>query len=67
MNITDSPSARQKTGELRARTTMTQSVDRQQLVEQAQMLCREHGGSLSYRSRRGHTVFTLLLPAARDS
>lgn len=33
----------------------------------AQQVAREHGGSLSYRSRRGHTVFTLLLPAARDS
>jgi two-component system nitrogen regulation sensor histidine kinase GlnL len=30
----------------------------------AQQVAREHGGSLSYRSRRGHTVFTLLLPAA---
>jgi two-component system nitrogen regulation sensor histidine kinase GlnL len=29
----------------------------------AQQVAREHGGSLSYRSRRGHTVFTLLLPA----
>ncbi len=32
----------------------------------AQQVAREHGGSLSYRSRRGHTVFTLLLPAARE-
>jgi two-component system, NtrC family, nitrogen regulation sensor histidine kinase GlnL len=30
----------------------------------AQQVAREHGGSLSYRSRRGHTVFTLLLPAS---
>jgi len=28
----------------------------------AQQVAREHGGSLSYRSRRGHTVFTLLIP-----
>ena len=28
----------------------------------AQQVAREHGGSLSYRSRPGHTVFTLLLP-----
>jgi two-component system nitrogen regulation sensor histidine kinase GlnL len=25
-------------------------------------VAREHGGSLSYRSRSGHTVFTLRLP-----
>jgi two-component system nitrogen regulation sensor histidine kinase GlnL len=30
----------------------------------AQQVAREHGGSLSYRSRPGHTVFTLLLPIA---
>ncbi|MEO7251906.1 MAG: ATP-binding protein, partial [Arenimonas sp.] len=30
----------------------------------AQQIAREHGGSLSYRSRPGHTVFTLLLPVA---
>jgi two-component system nitrogen regulation sensor histidine kinase GlnL len=29
----------------------------------AQSVAREHGGLLSYRSRPGHTVFTLLLPA----
>ncbi len=28
-----------------------------------QQIAREHGGALSYRSRPGHTVFTLLLPA----
>jgi two-component system nitrogen regulation sensor histidine kinase GlnL len=28
----------------------------------AQQVAREHGGSLSYRSRPGHTVFTLLIP-----
>jgi len=28
----------------------------------AQQVVREHGGSLAYRSRPGHTVFTLLLP-----
>jgi two-component system, NtrC family, nitrogen regulation sensor histidine kinase GlnL len=28
----------------------------------AQQVAREHGGSLDYRSRPGHTVFTLLLP-----
>ncbi len=30
----------------------------------AQQVAREHGGSLAYRSRPGHTVFTLLLPLA---
>jgi two-component system nitrogen regulation sensor histidine kinase GlnL len=29
----------------------------------AQQVAREHGGSLGYRSRPGHTVFSLLLPA----
>ncbi len=28
----------------------------------AQQVAREHGGALSYRSRPGHTVFTLMLP-----
>jgi len=28
----------------------------------AQQVAREHRGSLVYRSRPGHTVFTLLLP-----
>ena len=28
----------------------------------AQQVAREHRGSLAYRSRAGHTVFTLLLP-----
>ena len=28
----------------------------------AQLIAREHGGSLAYRSRPGHTVFTVLLP-----
>ncbi|TWI05760.1 two-component system nitrogen regulation sensor histidine kinase GlnL [Luteimonas cucumeris] len=28
----------------------------------AQQVAREHGGSLTYRSRAGHTVFTVLLP-----
>lgn len=28
----------------------------------AQQVAREHGGALSFRSRPGHTVFTLLLP-----
>jgi two-component system nitrogen regulation sensor histidine kinase GlnL len=32
----------------------------------AQQVAREHGGSLSYRSRPGHTVFTLLLPVAPE-
>lgn len=32
----------------------------------AQQVAREHGGSLGYRSRAGHTVFSLLLPA-RDA
>ena len=32
----------------------------------AQQIAREHGGSLSYRSRPGHTVFTFLLPLPLD-
>lgn len=35
----------------------------------AQQVAREHGGSLAYRSRTGHTVFVMLLPmgeASRD-
>jgi two-component system nitrogen regulation sensor histidine kinase GlnL len=32
----------------------------------AQAVAREHGGILSYRSRPGHTVFTLLLPIATE-
>ena len=28
----------------------------------AQQVAREHRGSLAYRSRPGHTVFTLLVP-----
>ena len=32
----------------------------------AQQVAREHRGSLSFRSRPGHTVFTLLLPPARE-
>lgn len=32
----------------------------------AQQVAREHGGSLGYRSRPGHTVFTLLLPAVTE-
>src|SRR3546814_8727252 len=28
----------------------------------AQQVAREHRGSLAYRSRAGHTVFTMLLP-----
>lgn len=32
----------------------------------AQQVAREHRGSLGYRSRPGHTVFTLLLPLADD-
>lgn len=32
----------------------------------AQQILREHGGSLSYRSRPGHTVFVLLLPLPLD-
>lgn len=31
-----------------------------------QQVAREHGGSLSYRSRPGHTVFTLLLPVGQE-
>ena len=30
----------------------------------AQQVAREHRGSLAFRSRQGHTVFTLLLPLA---
>lgn len=33
----------------------------------AQQVAREHGGSLVYRSRPGHTVFTLLLPTAQGT
>ena len=33
----------------------------------AQQVAREHGGSLAYRSRPGHTVFTLLLPLSTDA
>ena len=32
----------------------------------AQQVAREHRGSLAYRSRPGHTVFTLLLPLQAD-
>jgi two-component system nitrogen regulation sensor histidine kinase GlnL len=32
----------------------------------AQQVAREHGGSLGYRSRPGHTVFTLLLPVVES-
>ena len=32
----------------------------------AQQVAREHGGSLGYRSRPGHTVFTLLLPVGEE-
>ena len=33
----------------------------------AQQVAREHRGSLSYRSRPGHTVFTLLLPYTHET
>ena len=33
----------------------------------AQQVAREHRGSLAYRSRPGHTVFTLLLPMAVET
>ncbi|MEO5629631.1 MAG: ATP-binding protein [Thermomonas sp.] len=33
----------------------------------AQQVAREHGGALSYRSRPGHTVFSLLLPLPLDA
>jgi len=33
----------------------------------AQQVAREHRGSLAYRSRPGHTVFTLLLPMQHES
>ncbi len=33
----------------------------------AQQVAREHRGSLAYRSRPGHTVFTVLLPMQLDS
>ena len=33
----------------------------------AQQVAREHRGSLAYRSRPGHTVFTLLLPMQTES
>jgi two-component system, NtrC family, nitrogen regulation sensor histidine kinase GlnL len=32
----------------------------------AQQVAREHGGSLAYRSRPGHTVFTMLLPMPQE-
>ena len=32
----------------------------------AQQVAREHGGTLVYRSRPGHTVFSLLLPLQRE-
>jgi two-component system nitrogen regulation sensor histidine kinase GlnL len=32
----------------------------------AQQVAREHRGSLVYRSRPGHTVFTVLLPIALE-
>jgi two-component system nitrogen regulation sensor histidine kinase GlnL len=32
----------------------------------AQQVAREHRGSLTFRSRPGHTVFTLLLPPGTD-
>ncbi|MCB1560729.1 MAG: PAS domain-containing protein [Xanthomonadales bacterium] len=35
-------------------------------LSQAQQVAREHGGSLGYRSRPGHTVFSLLLPVPVD-
>jgi two-component system nitrogen regulation sensor histidine kinase GlnL len=33
----------------------------------AQQVAREHQGSLTYRSRAGHTVFTMLLPLRHDT
>ena len=33
----------------------------------AQQVAREHAGSLGFRSRPGHTVFTLLLPVGGSS
>ena len=33
----------------------------------AQQVARAHGGSLGYRSRPGHTVFTLLLPVPAEA
>jgi two-component system nitrogen regulation sensor histidine kinase GlnL len=33
----------------------------------AQQIAREHNGSLSFRSRPGHTVFTLLIPGMESS
>ena len=33
----------------------------------AQQVVREHSGSLTYRSRPGHTVFTVLLPLHQDA
>jgi two-component system nitrogen regulation sensor histidine kinase GlnL len=33
----------------------------------ALQIAREHEGSLSFRSRPGHTVFTLLLPVPEES
>lgn len=33
----------------------------------AQQIAREHGGALSYRSRPGHTVFTLMIPVPEEN
>jgi two-component system nitrogen regulation sensor histidine kinase GlnL len=33
----------------------------------AQQIAREHGGALSYRSRPGHTVFTLMVPVPEEA
>jgi two-component system nitrogen regulation sensor histidine kinase GlnL len=33
----------------------------------ALQIAREHHGSLSFRSRAGHTVFTILLPIEEES
>jgi len=33
----------------------------------AQQIAREHGGALSYRSRVGHTVFTLMIPVPEET
>ncbi len=45
---------------------MTQSVDRQQLVEQAQMLCREQDASLLYLTLFGSTLYGTEMPDKSD-
>lgn len=45
---------------------MTQTVDRQRLVEQAQALCRESGASLLYLTLFGSTLYGTEMPGKSD-